>query len=487
MRVGIIAIQHESNTFLDRPTTIDDFRRDVFLTGDAIREKYSPAHHEVGGFFQGLAEADIQAVPILHTRAIPSGVITAECCDELVEHTLRELARAGDLEGLLVAPHGAAVSAVHRDFDGHWLSILRKTVGPRMPMICTLDLHANVSRRMVDACNATIAYRTNPHLDQRARGIEAAKLIARTLRCEVKPTQAGAFPPIQINIERQHTTESPCRELYGFADEMLNRPGVLANSVVLGFPYADVAEMGSTTIVTTDNDPALAQKLADELAQYILDYRTDFLGQSVPVEQAIDDAIATPGPVCLLDMGDNVGGGSPGDGTIIAHAIHRREVRGFVCLNDPEAAQIAINTGAGQRANLKMGAKADARHGEPLQASVTVRSIHDGKYSDHTPRHGGSVDFNMGPSAVVQTETGLTILLTSRRTPPFSLGMMTSCDLDPKNFQVIVAKGVHAPVAAYRSVCTRFIRVDTPGITTANMGLLEYRHRRKPLYPLEEI
>src|SRR4029077_8348270 len=147
------------------------------------------------------------------------------------------IARAGSFDGLLVAPHGATVAANHADADGHWLSRLRQRFGRTFPIIGTLDLHANVSPKMVSACDALIAYRTNPHLDQRQRGIDAAKLMARTVRGEVRPTMAAAFPPFAVNIERQLCAESPCRDVYRFADAMLEQRGVLSNSVVLGFPY----------------------------------------------------------------------------------------------------------------------------------------------------------------------------------------------------------------------------------------------------------
>src|SRR5438874_8904911 len=168
---------------------------------------------------------------------------------------------------------------------------------------------------MVDSCNAIIAYRTNPHLDQRDRGIDAAKLMARTLSGEVRPTVAAVFPPLAINIERQLTRDEPCRSLFARAEEIRQRPGVLSASVVLGFPYADVAEMGSSFIVVTDNDADLAKAKADALADYAWAHRQDFVGELISIDDALTRAMQSPKPVCLLDMGDNVGGGSAADGT----------------------------------------------------------------------------------------------------------------------------------------------------------------------------
>tara|TARA_B100000676_G_scaffold229320_1_gene227637 strand:+ start:25 stop:429 length:405 start_codon:yes stop_codon:yes gene_type:complete len=134
-----------------------------------------------------------------------------------------------------------------------------------------------------------------------------------------------------------------------------------------------------------------------------------------------------------------------------------------------------------------MGGKTDSRHGTPLEAEVTVVSIHEGTFEESEIRHGGYTHFDMGRTTVVQTDTGLTISLTSRRVVPVSLGVVTSIDLDPADFQILIAKGVHAPVAAYAPVCTELIRVNTGGATAADMRTFEYVHRQKPMYPFEEI
>ncbi|MCE2432381.1 MAG: M81 family metallopeptidase [Candidatus Latescibacteria bacterium] len=490
MRVGIIALLHESNTFISTPTTMGSFRQDGIFTGRAMYDHYSGGHHEVSGFLEGLESAGIDALPIFHAATTPSGRITRETCEELMQLMFDEVGAVGDVDGYLVAPHGAnsGEGDGYRDLDGHWLSRLREVVGSEKPIICTIDPHANLSPRMVAACDATIAYRSNPHLDQKQRGLEAAALMVRTLKGEVKPVQAGAFPPVGINIERQSTFAPPCLPMYELADEMLKETGVLSNSVVLGFPYADVEEMGSAFVVVTDGDMDRAQVLANQLADYLYAHRAEFVGEYIAVPNAVDMAVEQKGPVCLLDMGDNVGGGSAGDGTEILHELHRRgNTTGFVCIFDPESQERARDAGVGNRVVLDIGGKTDELHGASLKAEVRVRSLHAGKFRESEVRHGGRTSFDMGPTAIVETDTGIAISLTSRRAVPVSLGLMTSCDLDPAAFQVVVAKGVHAPVAAYEPVCTALIRVDTPGATAADMRGFEYEFRREPMYPFEEI
>ncbi len=484
--MGIVALIQESNTFLHARTGLAEFERDVLLRGEAVRDHFAGAHHEIGGFFAGLEEGGLEAVPLFAARALPYGVVSDEAMSQLVGMMLEDVERAGELDGILAAPHGATSSESQPDADGFWLRALRDRVGGSLPIIATADPHANLSQRMVDATNAMIAYQTNPHIDQRERGVEAARLMVRTLNLEVNPTQAGAFPPMAINIECQDTSRPPCRPWYEKAERLREDRRVLSSSLMLGFPYGDTAEMGSSAMVVTDNDPQLARRLANELAADLWERREQFIGNFISVEEAVVRAGELEGPVCLLDMGDNVGGGSPGDSTVLAQALHQRAMGGaFVCLCDEESERQAEAAGAGARVRLRAGGKSIDSVGGPLEAEFVVVGCYDGKFKEPDARHGGFTDFDQGRSAVVRTDAGLTLMLTSRRMVPFSMKQLTSCQLDPASFRILVAKGVHAPVAAYREVCKSFIRVDTPGVTTADIRRLNYRRRRRPMFPFE--
>jgi microcystin degradation protein MlrC len=500
-RVGILALLQESNTFLGRRTTLDDFRADLLATGPAVRAALAGAHHEAGGFFAGLEAAGVEAVPLFAARAIPYGTMTAGCLDALLEMLLESLAAAGPLDGLLVAPHGATVSERVADVDGHWLGLVRGRAGG-IPIIGTIDPHANLSAAMIAATDALIAYRTNPHVDQRDRGLEAARLMARTLAGEIKPTQAAAFPPLAINIECQDPAAFPCLPHYEAAALLraaheqapaagpVARGAVLSTSIVLGFPYADVPEMGSAAIVVTNDDPAAARRHADALGAGLWEARETFRPALTGVEAALDRAATAPGPVCLLDMGDNVGGGSPADGTALARAILRRGVGpSFACVCDPTAAAAARAAGPGARLRLAVGGHAPEWAGDaesqPIEDEWRVRAVTDGRFTEPRPRHGGATAFDQGPTAVLDHDRGLTVMVTTRRMVPFSLGQLRHAGLDPAAFRLLVAKGVHAPVAAYAEACRTFLRVDTPGVTSADLARLAYHHRRRPLHPFE--
>jgi microcystin degradation protein MlrC len=491
-RIGIAALLHESNTFLSTPTTESHFRADLWLEGSAMVEKLSSTQHELGGFFQQLIPEQqagrVALVPLVALRATPAGAIHAATWELLEETLLKAIRKSPKLDGLLLAAHGAAVSQEYPDADGRWLSLMRNHVGADTPIVTTIDPHANLSKTMVDAVDALIAYRTNPHLDQKDRGIEAAKLLLRSLDHQIQPKMAAAFPAMAIPIDRQGTDEPHWKAVQELAASQRSMDRVLSNSLILGFPYADVAEMGSATLAVTDGDQPLAQKLADELADSLWQHRNGFRSQLVSIEQAMDEANCHPKHrFCLLDMGDNVGGGSAGDGTyLIGPVISRAKHPTFACLYDPEAVDRCRDKGDGGVIALSVGGKTDRLHGPKLNVEVTIQSLHDGRFEETQIRHGGIRNFDQGPSAVVRCNNSkVTLLLTSKRIVPFSLQQLRSCGLDPSSFQTLVAKGVHAPLAAYREVCDRSIRVNTPGSTCADIKELDLGHRRRPLFPIE--
>jgi microcystin degradation protein MlrC len=485
MRVAVIGLSHESNTFLPTLTEWADFE---VHRGGSVIERRSGSHHEIAGFLDGVSEERLEPVPVFDAVATPSGTITAPTFRRLVEDLLIELRRVGPCDGVLAAAHGAAVAEDIADADGWWLAAVRREVGPGIPIVATADAHANLTPAMLAATDALITYRTNPHLDTHQRGLEAAALLARTLSGEVRPVAAGAYPPLAINILQQDPSSPPCLPSYELAAEMRTRPGILAVSIALGFPYADVPEVGTSFSVVADGDAGLAADSADELARELLARRDDFRPHLIAPARALDLAAAAIPPVLLLDMGDNVGGGSAADGTTLAALIVARGgPSSFVSLYDPAAAALAHERGVGGSARFSLGGHTDALHGPPLHIDARVRSLHEGRFVEPEVRHGGGDRYDMGATAILDTDVGLTVQVTSRRIPPFSLGQLTSCGLDPGEFHILVAKGVHAPVPAYSPVCRTVIRADTPGSTAADMAALPFHRRRVPLFPLEEL
>jgi len=484
-----MGIYHETNTFIDMPTTLDDFQDNFWLVGDQIQAEYAGAHHEISGVIEVITAADdMELVPVFYTMATPGGMIDKRAYEAILTELWRHLDQCGPIDGCVVVPHGAGVAEGYPDMDGHWLTELRRKVGPHIPITGTLDPHANVSPAMAEATDALVAYASNPHIDQRIAGLKAAQLMVRILRGEINPLQKLVQLPLAISIEQQYTSQEPCRSLIASMNQWAGEKGFVSASLLLGFPYADVAEMGSGFILVADAqnlDKATddLQEVAHRLSDYVLDRRASFNGEKTSIKQVYETLPGLAKPVLLLDMGDNVGGGGPGNSTILIEYLENKSFTNvFTCLADPNAVNVAFSYSPGDRFPITL----NTAQGN-WSTEVILRQLSDGLFKEDKPKHGGFVNYNMGKTAIVETLIGNTLMLTSRRTPPYSLGQLTTFGLAPASFNGIIAKGVNAPIAAYASVCPTIVQVDTPGVTQADMTLFAYHHRRKPMYPFEDV
>jgi microcystin degradation protein MlrC len=488
-RVGIVGIYHESNTFLGKGTGWEDFERGHLLIGHEIISEYRSAYHEIGGVVEVLSnQEDVELIPIFYAEATPGGKISTLASGKLLRKLEELLVKALPLDGLMVLPHGAAVSEDYPDFDGKWLSRVRSIVGEDIPIVGTIDPHCNLSDEMAGSVNALIAYKTNPHIDQRQTGMDASLILLGMMRGKIRPIMTALKTQVAISIEMQHTGSEPCLSLHKLAKEIGDIPEVLSVSIVLGFPYADVYEMGSSVIVITDNAPSEAAMLANRLKTYLEEHHGLFSGEKIGLHDLPAIITEAEKPLLVLDMGDNVGGGSPGDSTFLLSFLEENDFgRGFMCIYDPAVVDQFQRLNVGDRLTVEIGGKTDGLHGNPVSVSSELRAMVDGKFFEHEPRHGGQVSFDMGLTAIVHTDNNNTLMLTSRRIVPFSLRQLLAFGLDPSSFQVLVAKGVHAPLAAYMTVCKDLVRVNTPGATTADVASLHFSNRRKPLFPFEQI
>ncbi|MBC7757363.1 MAG: M81 family metallopeptidase, partial [Phormidesmis sp. FL-bin-119] len=420
-RVALIGIYHESNTFVPQATVTADFRNGHYLRGDAIRKEYQAAHNEIGGMIEVLDREGMEVLPVFYASATPGGTISANTYSELLNTMMADLEKVLPVDACLVIPHGAGVSEEFPDMDGHWLSLVRNKLGNSIPIFGTLDLHANVSPLMVSSTNALVAYKENPHVDMRQRGVEAANLLVQHLKGATNPVQVLVQVPLAISIEQQFTGNEPCKSLYKYADELCPDPEILSLSILHGFPYADVVEMGTSIIVVANGNREKALETAKKLEKYILDRRESFVGHKNDVPSSLNRIESSKKPVLLLDMGDNVGGGGPANNCCILEAFEEtKKHKYFVCIYDPAAVQIAGNHHHGETFELKIvGTGEDGV--KTYRLKVKLLRITNGEFQEKNPRHGGQINFKMGKTAVVTTEQGSVIMLTSLRVMPFSL------------------------------------------------------------------
>jgi microcystin degradation protein MlrC len=257
---------HESNTFAASITDRSRFTLGSLTRGGEILTTWRDAHHEMGGFIEGASRFGFDLLPTFMAWATPAGPVDDDVVDEVVAGIIDEV-RHGQADGLLLALHGAMVTARHHDADAEVLRRLRGALGARLPIVTTLDYHANVAPDMTELSNALIGYQTYPHVDQKQCGLKAVELMARILRGEIRPVSAIVKPPLVINLLGQETERQPLQSIMDLAREAERRLGMLSVSIMAGFPYADVPAMGPAVIAVADGDRALAQEVANELSE----------------------------------------------------------------------------------------------------------------------------------------------------------------------------------------------------------------------------
>jgi microcystin degradation protein MlrC len=491
-RILFGSLFHETHTFLEETTTWSDF--DV-ASDDQIFAKLGDAS-PTDGFLAAAQELNLTVVPTVEARAVPSGIV-ADAAFESFWAAFEERARpalAVGIDAIFLVLHGAMVTPSFVDAEGELLARIRALPGAKdLPLFGVFDLHANLSARLCRLANGLVAYRENPHTDARESAVRATRLMARALHEGVTPRMAWCRVPIVWAPPGTGTAIEPMLTLKrAIAELEAAQPAIWAGNVVPGFSFADTPDTGVSLSFIHTGDAAEIEPQLRAVAELAWSVRE----RGDVTYPSVDDVLAGlpadgPGPVILVEPADNIGGGAPGDGTGILRAlVAQGTARALVAINDPAAvrALAALEVGGMQR--VAIGGKGSRLDAGPLELDVTLISRSDGRFEledkhSHLASMSG-IHFDMGPCAVVRSG-GVTILLTSRKTPPFDLGQLRSQGLEPQDFAVIGVKAAVAHRRAYDPIAAASYWVDTPGPCSSNLGLFAWRHLRRPVYPLDPI
>ena len=489
-RIAIGGILHETHTFMERATTLADFAGQSLHIGADLITTMRASRSGIGGMIDRAADAGWQLLPTLYAAAMPGGTVTAAAYQELLSELQGRLEASMPVDGVLLALHGAMVAEGELDAEGDIVARMRALVGEATPIVVLLDMHGNISPRLVELADVLLAYDTNPHIDAYARGVEAAEIMARLLRREVRPTPAFARPALLLAAQSTGTAAAPLAPVHARAAEIEARDDVICIAVMAGFAYADTPFTGPSIIVTTDDNPELAAAYADELSALLYEQRSEALPNFLAPAEAVRLASSREqGPVILVDSADNIGGGTTGDGTDALAAMLAQDVNeGTIVLADAEAVDICWRAGQAARVTLDVGGKVDAWHGRPVTVTGRVRALSDGVFECEMPDnhfasfYGGTV--HMGRCAWLRVN-GVNILLTERKTPPLDLAQLRHIGIIPESQRMIVVKSAVAYRAAYMPIASEAIELDTAGLCSANLSRFPYRHLQRPVFPLD--
>jgi microcystin degradation protein MlrC len=474
----------EANTFAPGETTLDDLRAQVFGVGDELHRDFMGPESELAGAWTALEQAGCEPVPSLATWAGPGRPFAAGVVDELGRLLLGPLDES--IDGAYVMLHGSCVARDEDDPEGRVLSELRARLAPERPIVASLDCHANLTPRMLNAADAFTAYRTCPHIDTHRTGEQAGRILAAALAGRVRPVTAMVSRPMITPPDLHDSSRDPFRRLMALNDA-IEGEGALAACLLPVQPWIDVPGLSWKAVVTADGDRPAAERWAERLMRESWDARYEFLsGRRPPIDEALAEALARPPPVVLGDAGDATNGGAIGDSTELLRATLRRGgANVLLSIRDAEAAAVATQAGEGATVDLELGSGGSGEYNERTRLEARVERLFDGEVVYTHPVNVG-YHAATGPAALLVGAGGLHVVVHSRTVGVIDPALYVSLGADPARMAVIQAKSHVSFKAGFEMITRRTVVADTGGPTTGDLKRLPYVRRPHPLYPFED-
>ena len=475
-------------------STREEFEASVLLEGDALLADLASANPRSPTTLTGFTAemdrlADWERVPLVMAAVGASGPVDQAFFEEIVERRRQLLRAAGPVDAVFLSQHGAATATVDIDPDGTVFRAVREIVGPDVPVVAPLDLHANVSQAMVYLADILIAYRENPHTDMPERGADCARHLKAMLG-GMKPQTAFVKLPFIPPSTSQNTKSGPYADLIAYGQKQVGN-GVLDVSISSGFSLGDTPKNGMSVIVTA-TDKVQAETVARDVAAHAWSQRQRFITNLTSLERCTEMALACgrdPSKPALLfaDVADNPGGGGRGNTAYILTAFHKAGVSGCVIgpVYDPALAAEAHRLGVGAGFVARFNRDETTTFSEPFTAPGKVVALSDGLFVGRRGMAAGRT-LNMGPAAVVQVG-GIQVVVTTNRHQALDPMFFETFGIDIASLRSLVVKSRGHFRAGFDIFFPddRIIEVDVPGLTTPVLQNVPWRQVPRPIYPLD--
>jgi len=491
MKFLIARFNHETNTFSPVATTLADFEP---LYGEQALEDQRHARTAMGAFIRLVeAQPGTSLVTPVSATANPSGTVAADAYTHLAETILAGVRDRPD--AILLDLHGALVAENAADGEGKLLAAIRQ-IAPSIPIAVALDLHGNVTPAMVANADIIVSFKTYPHIDMAETGEHAGRLMMDLLGGRTRPITRLVQLPLLSHTLRSNTNEGAMQRAVGAARRAEQTPGVLAVSVMAGFSLADFEDAGVSVIVVTDNDAALADQVANDLAEQIWHEREGFVYRSEPLAQSIARAKAMQsepgeGPVLLLDHSDNVMSGGTCDTMDVLEAALKAQLCpvlvGPIC--DPQAVQRLWKLRPTDVISAEIGNRIPLTPQDitkkPLRLTGVVRAKSDGEFTVSGPIYTGA-KVSLGRTVLFDTLDAL-IVICERRMEPYDMGIFNCVGVDPSGYDYLLLKSRMYARPVFGAIAKGLVECDADqgGPTSSNYALFQFRNIRRPVFPLD--
>ena len=492
MRIAVARFSHETCTFCPNPTTVEMFEKGGIFHGEEVIERYRGIPTYVNGFIKVAEEEGVELVGILDASRAYGGSsgswLTKECFEKYSNGIAKGLKKAGHLDGLLLSLHGGMAAQRFLKPEAEVVRRARKAVGD-IPIMVTLDLHANEDHELTDAADAVFILKEFPHTDSEEIGMVAARCMVATVRGEFKPTMAIRKPGVISPSVLQGTSFYPAKDIYERCREWeAKEEDAYCVSAAMGFAYADVPDGGATVIAVTNGNQELAERIAQDVSDFIWSVRGALTGKEVPkTKEGVDKVLEAVGmgvrPVIVADHSDRMG-----DSTHILRELLAQGARNFAVttIADPKAIrEIEKRGGLGAKVTVKVGGYACKYSGEPVELTGEVEFLDDGSY-ERTGPMGRGAKATLGTVAALNLGSNNHVVLTQTLHQVTDDGIFHRLGIDFEGLDIIVLKSRVHFRAFYEGVAGKIIEIDAPGLGPADLTQQEYKNEPKDIYPIGE-
>jgi microcystin degradation protein MlrC len=475
MRIALACVMQESNSFAPGLTEFEDF---LIEPGESLRAVYGGTNTEMAGFLEELDRLRDEPVPLVSVYALSGGPVSKRAFGRISELLQSQLNRS-ELDGLLIALHGAWVSEDGCSADAELAGMIRETVGREKPVVATLDFHANLQLSLLNELDAVVGYRTYPHIDMAETGRKAARIIHDLVTAGTRTCTYWLPIPLLAPPQSAVTDRSPIRETIRALDGSLSSRGILSSSFFCVQPWLDIQGVSSGIAVVArpldETIPVQMRKIAQELWERRNEFVVDWVG---PQELTARIRKEVRRPVIVSEAFDSPTGGAPGDnpGLLSTLTPSRNELSACIFVVDPESASLARRIGVGGLFHGELCAKQD---------EGIVVHLSDGEFVHRGPAFTGRKGA-MGPTAILEAGR-MKIVVASRPVMTIDPELYRSQKIEPQEQDAVAVKSPSLFRPGYAPITGCIVDLDMPGVCRGNLKEVPFLKIERPLYPLDDI
>lgn len=491
LKIALASFSHETCTFCSSPTTIENYEKGGVYYGKQVIEKARESSGYISGFIEVADREDVELQGIVDASSAWGGSsgswLTEDCFNKYTKEMQKRLKEIDDLDGVYLSLHGAMAAENYPKAEAEIVRRVRNVVG-NIPIMVTYDLHANEDEEITEVADAVFIIKTYPHLDSKKRGKDAARWMIDTIKGEKNPTMALKKPGVISPSVFQGTDFYPAKEIMDRCREWEAKKDDVYVSVAFGFAYADVPDAGATVIAVTDNDQELADKIAEDVSQYVWELREPLANKDIPeteegVRQAIEYAEKGKNPIVLADHSDRLG-----DSTHIFRELLEQEATNFAVstIADPDTVNEVMEEDyeVGDEVTVEVGAYTGHElAGEPVKVSGTIEFLGKGDYTLIGPMGKGGKT-SLGPTAALDLGENNHVVISSTLHQVLDAAGFKQFNIDFDSLDIIVVKSRVHFRAFFNDVAAKIIEVDAPGLGPADLTKHEYHNVPENLYPI---